>query len=354
VKEMSNLKQLQSIRDTDLIERRNILNQLHPNKMGLQELRFFAIYLSKINARDVTTRFVRFPVREFQQIMNLERSDISHLKETTDNLLRQIVHIPRESGGYESFQLFNKCIVDRDSLGSWYIEINAHDDALPLMFDFKERYFTYQLRSVLYLKSVNQVRLYELLKENAYDGTATFDLDELKLKLGICIKNGDERYSRWQNFKSRVLDPCRKALESTDIRFAYTPVKENRKVTAVAFEICFVGYADEMPEALKTPETVAYGDPILEYYGKAVENTLTEARLKSLLKHIAERFMAEHLPLETVERDGVTVIPACDTRVFDIIREAYVTYLQNREKSVIKNSYGYLKKLCTAFIKKAC
>jgi hypothetical protein len=60
------IKKLQSIRDTDLIERRNILNQLHPNKMGLQELRFFAIYLSKINARDVTTRFVRTQARQLR------------------------------------------------------------------------------------------------------------------------------------------------------------------------------------------------------------------------------------------------------------------------------------------------
>jgi plasmid replication initiation protein len=345
------IKKLQSVRDTDLIEKRNVLNQLCPNEMGLQEMRFFTIYLSKINARDITTRYVRFPVREFQQLMNLERADISNLAETADKLLRQIVNIPLESGGFEKFQLFNKCIVDRDKFGAWYIEINAHDDALPLMFDFKERYFTYQLRSVLYLKSVNQIRLYELLKENVHNGSVTFELGELKLKLGICRKNGAEHYSRWQSLKERVLEPCRKALEATDIRFTFSPVKSSRAVTAVEFLITCVGYKGETEssdDSFKTPASAQYSDVLTVYYGKAVMNDISEKLLVLLLKHLTELFTAEELPVETVEYEEADIAD-CDPRLYKVLHNAYMTYLQNKLKTNIKNPYGYIKKLCTQF-----
>ena len=47
----------------------------------------------------------------------------------------------------------------------WFVEINASDDALPLMFDFKNRYFKYALWNALRLKSPNQIRMYEILKQ---------------------------------------------------------------------------------------------------------------------------------------------------------------------------------------------
>ena len=55
-----------------LIEKRNVLNEIRANSMSLQELRFFSIYLAKINARDVTTRVVRFSLPEFRRIMTAQ------------------------------------------------------------------------------------------------------------------------------------------------------------------------------------------------------------------------------------------------------------------------------------------
>ena len=48
--------------NTAIVQKRNVLNELRKNSMSLQELRFFSIYLSKINSRDISTRVVRFLV----------------------------------------------------------------------------------------------------------------------------------------------------------------------------------------------------------------------------------------------------------------------------------------------------
>lgn len=206
------------LKGTEIVEKKNVLNEIRSNNMTLQELRFFSIYLSKINARDINTRVVRFPLSDFQKIMELGRMNIQHIKQTTDNLLMNIVHLPNEKGGYTSFQLFKECTVSQDDYGEWYVEIDSHDKALPLMFDFKSRYFTYELWNALRLKSANQVRMYEILKQYQNTGKREINVIELRELLGIA----PDEYPRWDNFKRKVIDSCQQALEeSTDIKFTY-------------------------------------------------------------------------------------------------------------------------------------
>ena len=191
--------------------------------MTVQELRFFSIYLSKINPKDKSTRCVCFPLEDFQRIMGFGRLNIKQLKASTDSLLCKLVHIPDDNGrGWSVFQLFKECHIFQDEDNQWFVEIDAHDKALPLMFDFKNRYFKYELWNALRLKSPNQVRMYEILKQWIHDKPSfikEFKITELRALLGIA----DDEYSdRWNNFKVRVLDSCQEALkESTDICYTY-------------------------------------------------------------------------------------------------------------------------------------
>ena len=206
------------IKGTELVEKRNILNEIRQNNMTLQQLRFFSIYLAKINARDLSTRIVRFPLADFQKIMGLGKMNIQNFRTTVDSLLRNVIHIPNSSGGIDAFTLFKKCSLFKDEYDNWYVEINANDEALPLMFDFKSHYFTYQLWNALQLKSATQIRIYELLKQYEYIGKREIAVSELRELLGIA----PNEYPRWDNFKMRILDSCQKALaENTDICFTY-------------------------------------------------------------------------------------------------------------------------------------
>ncbi|MDE5947057.1 MAG: replication initiation protein, partial [Oscillospiraceae bacterium] len=188
------------------------------NNMSLQELRFFSIYLSKINARNVSTRCVRFSLSDFQKIMNIGKMNIRHFKKSINCLLCKVVHIPTDNGGLSSFQLFKKVNLFKDDTEKWFVEIDAHDDALPLFFNLKGNYFSYELWNALRLKSVNQLRMYELLKQRENLGKFEIKISELRKFLFI---NPDE-YNRLVDFKNRILDSCQKALsENTDICYTY-------------------------------------------------------------------------------------------------------------------------------------
>jgi len=60
------MKPVAKIKKNYLILKRNVLNEIRSNNMTLQELRFFSIYLSKINKdKPAETRVVRFPLDDF-------------------------------------------------------------------------------------------------------------------------------------------------------------------------------------------------------------------------------------------------------------------------------------------------
>lgn len=207
--------------ETAIIEKRNVLNEIRASNLTLQELRFFSIYLSKINPRDENTRSVKFPFADFKKIMDFGKLNIQQLKNSADSILGKKVFIPLESGGFEGIVLFDKCKVDKNSNGEWFVEISASNAAMPLMFDFKERYFRYELWNALRLKSPNQIRMYEILKQYENLGKREISVKDLRELLGI----SDTEYSSrtgWSDFKKGVLDSCQKALkEITDISYTY-------------------------------------------------------------------------------------------------------------------------------------
>lgn len=199
-----------------LVYKRNELNELRANNFTLQELRFFSIYLSKINHNDINTRVVRFALQDFKDIMDYKELNIPRLKASSKSLLKKSVNIPLESGGFREVVLFDQFTVDKDSnSGEWFVEISASNAALPFMFDFKNRYFKYELWNALRLSAPSQVRMYELLKQYENIGKREIRVDDLQEMLGTS-------YNRWDRFKKSVLDNCQKALkEITDISFDY-------------------------------------------------------------------------------------------------------------------------------------
>ena len=329
-----------AIKDKFLVEKRNDLNEIRSNNMTLPELRFFSIYLAKINARDISTRIVRFSVSDFQKIMELGRLNITHLRNAIDTLLSKVVGVNLEHGGFRRFQLFKIAEFTQGKKGEWYIEIDAHDEALPLMFEFKERYFTYELWNALRLKSINQLRMYELLKQYEKIGERTLDIDDLKELLGLSTSE----YPRYGNFKSGVLDSCQKALETyTDIKFKYEPIRRGKggKVTAIKFRILHndnykdpISLADFMDIETETLE-VEFKDKRLEFLAEACDNEFKELEMQVLYN-----VLVQLIPDES----GVTP-QEYQIKAYDSLKMKYDYLNLCAERAEIKNRFAYLKKL---------
>lgn len=350
-----------AIKENYLVEKRNILNEIHSNNMSLQELRFFSIYLAKINARDVSTRVVRFPIEDFQKIMGMIQVNITELRKTADNLLCTVVGVTFEDGTFERFQLFKKYRVKKYETGEWYVEIDAHDDALPLMFDFKDKYFTYDIWNALVLKSSNQLRMYELLKQYENLGERTFRLNDLKELLGLNKSN----YPRYNNFKSKVLDACQAALEKyTDIKFTCEPIGklgQGGKVMKVRF---IISPNDKYEDRFSLEEFMAM------QAAPAIETTAVEKKNDggkgAVFKNEFLAFMAEACNKEFTEaemqvlQDLFTAIMPYSmnvnrykyqTDLYDYLKRRYDELNMQAERKEISSRFGYLKKMIESDIK---
>ena len=206
---------MSDLRNNAMIFKRNDLNELRANNFTLQELRFFSIYLSKIDHRDISTKTVRFSLEDFKDIMEYKEMNIPRLKETSQSIRKKCVHIPLESGGFSDIVLFDEFTVDKDNNGDWFVQISASSAALPFMFNFKNRYFKYELWNALRLNAPSHVRMYELLKQYENIGNREIRVDDLQEMLGTS-------YNRWDRFKKSILDSSQQALkEITDISFTY-------------------------------------------------------------------------------------------------------------------------------------
>lgn len=206
---------MSDIFETAVVEKRNALNELRTTLHTTQELRLFSIYLSKIDPFKKDTRIVRFSLSDFQRIMNFGKLNVSQLKASASSVLKSQVFLPKETGGFKGINLFETFDVDKDNEGNWYVEIDATNAALPLMFDFKDKYFKYKLWNALRLKAPSQIRMYEILKQYENIGKREIEVNKLQELLGV-------NYARWDRFKAKVLDNCQKALKkSTDICYTY-------------------------------------------------------------------------------------------------------------------------------------
>jgi hypothetical protein len=347
---------MKNIKGNYIVKKRNVLNELRANNLTLQQLRFFSIYLSKIDPENIESRKVKFSIMDFQTIMDMKKIKIEYMKDVTNGLLSKIVNVPNERGGYSGFQLFKKCVVDVDENG-WFIEIDAHDDALPLMFEFKNKYFTYRLWNALQLKSSNQIRMYEILKQYEKIGYRIVSLEELRGLLGI----EKDEYKVYKDFRRRVLDSCQQALEeNTDIKFTYEPYGSKGpggKVISLKFTIESNG---------KHKDPLLLEDFIGKYnLGKIEEKSTDKNDVISFLQEACCKRDTEESEFSRAEMEEIlsalvkvpkSLLPEnpmtekLEIRRFDYLKEKYIRMNRISEKEEIKSKVSYL----IAMINKDC
>lgn len=327
------------IKNNYLVKKRNILNELRSSSMTLQELRFFSIYLSKINPNNPNTRVVRFSIDDFKAIMELGRINIDYMKTVTNSLLSKVVNIPTERGGYTGFQLFKECTVDIDEKSEWYIEIDVHDKALPLMFEFKDKFFSYQLWNALRLKSPNQLRMYEILKQYEKIGCRILSVEELRNLLGL---NKNE-YSRFGDFRKWVLDACQQALyENTDLQFIYEPHGKRGKGGKILYIKFIINKNNDFTDQLTLSEFIEQkkvndNEKLNKY----------EDRIQFLMDACDNEFCeSEIIVLYDLMKEILSSIDISDDIIcYNYLMGKYNEMKMRNEKNKIIHRFSYLKSL---------
>lgn len=202
---------------------------------SIWETRVFTKLVSLIQPGDADFKKYKLHIKDLVQFFGVNDNDAYvKIKAVPDSLLKKVVTIPYTENGEERLLktgLIAQATIPKKKEG--YIELSFHPDLKPYLLQLKRTFLSYDIRNVLKISSVYSIRIYELLKQYETLGYREFDLQELKIILGV-----SDKYKLYGHFKSRIIIKAQDDLQQhTDISFSFTEIKKGRKVTAILFQI---------------------------------------------------------------------------------------------------------------------
>jgi plasmid replication initiation protein len=249
-------------------------------RLGLLEQKLFASLVSEITPEDKDFKTYYLEIKEFAEFTGTNSDDIyPDLKQASRNLRKKEILIEQvDDDGTKSFLVTGLFSSAKHEDGSGVLEIQFDPNLKPylLAINGEDTPFTkYMLKNVLRLSSSYSIRIYELLKQYLKARSRKFEMDELRVFLGI-----EEKYNRFYDLEKCVLKVAKKEINKhTDIDIDYKKIKRGCRITHIEFSIR-PSLRDTEAEALE----ILYPK---EDYQKLVKNmNLTEKKLnkKQVLK----------------------------------------------------------------------
>lgn len=221
------------------VKKNNVLNEIRNANATLVEYRLFCVYLAHlpINKED---NVVTFLLSDYARIVGLDRPRYADLKAQANDIVGITCTLENpEEDGFSTYSLFSEFRLKKDpKIGRYMVTLECNPKLAPMIREQKGKFLRYKLYNTIFLKSFNQQRIYELLKQYEKIGKRTIKLADLREFLSI----KEKEYPVWYDFSSKVLKVAQKALAAhTDICFDYEPikirVKNTQKVDSVQFMI---------------------------------------------------------------------------------------------------------------------
>ena len=129
------------------------------------------------------------------------------------------------------------------------------DEVMPYLTQLKGQFTQYQLKNIAYFNSVHSIRIYELITQYRNVGNREITVEDLKKWLQV-----EDNYSRWNNFKARVLDPAIAEInEKSDLIVGVEQIKRGRTIYALNFIIKQAGRIEQK----SAKDTTKHGRPKL-------------------------------------------------------------------------------------------
>jgi len=219
-------------------------------KLSIAEQRLVVLLASEISPNDEDFKSYEIRVSDFAKMFGLEncKSMYKEIQKSAKELVSKRIDLSRN--GKEIYTTWLSYVEYID--GSGVINLEFHKSLKPYLLQLKSKFTQYQLNYVIDFKSQYSMRLYELLKMEAFKADKNgqfergFDVNEYRDLLGVDTKD----YPLFANFKQKVIQPAiREITDKTDLIIADVKYgKTGRKVTNMTF---FVGVRSEYDTKLR-------------------------------------------------------------------------------------------------------
>ena len=180
-------------------------------------------------------------ISELAELLNVPKSNIYRdIDDITDDILNNPVYIREEVGKkvrWIKIPWVTRCEYNSD-IG---VAIKLNDELKPFLINLKDHYTQYTLDSILVMKSVYAIRIYELLQSEIMTRIlprAGTDIELSVETLKECCGCESKAYNTFSNFRNRVIDIAVKEInEKTLYTLSYDYAKKGKSVIGLIFHI---------------------------------------------------------------------------------------------------------------------
>lgn len=180
-------------------------------------------------------------ISELAELLNVPKSNIYRdIDDITDDILNNPVYIREEVGKkvrWIKIPWVTRCEYNSD-IG---VALKLNDELKPFLINLKDHYTQYTLDSILVMKSVYAIRIYELLQSEIMTRIlprAGTDIELSVETLKECCGCESKSYNTFSNFRNRVIDIAVKEInEKTLYTLSYDYVKKGKSVIGLIFHI---------------------------------------------------------------------------------------------------------------------
>lgn len=195
--------------------------------MTLTELRFFYLYLSKLNPKDPEKREVLIPVSEYERMFGVQFNS-SRFMQDIRKVIERSMYI--HDGNNKNRLILLYSYVDWYDDDKTIFKVACNKDIEQHIFSLRKEYTSYELSSIYKLNTTSSIRLYEILNQFAFIGKAEFTLENLMHYLG----HNDADYKYFNKF---FLKPSIEQINKfTDLKILEVQ-KKGRPIHSIIFYI---------------------------------------------------------------------------------------------------------------------
>lgn len=202
--------------------------------LTLLEMRILLEAIKNIAPEDDDLKDYQIDVDSFIEMLETKnKNETSRVRKICYNILTKPTEIPQEDGSYLYCNWFSYLKYDPKVR---IIKYSFDRNLKPYLLQLKKNFTKYDSRVLYKIKSVYALRLYMILKTEAWKGQRReyiISIDKLKEILKI-----EEKYTQYGHLKTKVLDIAEKYInETTSMHVSIEPIKKDRKIEAVKFII---------------------------------------------------------------------------------------------------------------------
>jgi plasmid replication initiation protein len=309
--------------DVRLIRKANELVEAR-YRYDIWETRIFAQMLSMVKYEDTDFQEYKIHLNDVIKTFNLDGGGKAYkfLVQGAKDLVNKKLLIERERDGQQTeldtWLLTSAEYFKSPSGDGNYVVVTFHPALKPYLLELKNRYLVYDIRNILKLTSSYSIRIYELLKQYEKIGKRTFEVENLKLILGVL----PGEYKLYGHFKDKVILKAQQDLgKETDISFDFEEGKKGKKIVSITFHIkankerhnerdltdLFEDVTDE-----KNNEPMATSKGFTDLLDQVSAWGISATTLQNLIKDHGEEAVQEGLQitLEKIKKDGLMDKPS--------------------------------------------